>query len=939
MSPVLPEPLNEAYRNALLAHQSGRLPEAIAGYWRVLALDPSHADALYLLGLARHQSGDTVGGEAQILQAIQLREDAFFLEVLARLRQEQNRFDEAEDGYRRVLALLPDSAAALCNLGVLLRATGRLQEAESTLRKAIACHPALVEGHFNLGNLYSEQGRASEAEGAYRHVTAIAPGHAPAHNNLGDVLLRNRRLAEALQAYLRAAELCPDMAEYHYNLANVLRMSHRYPEAEGCYRRALALHPDYAAARFNLAKLLEESGRLAAAESAYRSIIAHDCGAFESQWNLAHLLLSLGRYEEAWPYYESRYNTAWRDAPVRPPAFSFPQWRGESLVGKSLLVVPEQGYGDYIQFVRYAGLAKAAGAARVTLACDAGLRALFAGIDAVDVVSCDRGDPGRHDYWTFPLSFPRWFHTSIDDIPAPLPYLHASPERIRRWRDCLPPAEFRVGLVWRGNPGHENDAVRSLDRLSRLAPLWQFPGVSFVSLQVGKLSDEDMAVMQRHGILPLGRHLRDFADTAAIISQLDLVISVDTAVAHLAGAMACPCWLLLSAEKSDWRWLRNRTDSPWYPGSIRIFRQASLGNWSDPVDELVDVFGDTTRRGARRKHTASEASGERLPAGRNDGDWPTEVHVFYVHSPITYSIALATIKYLGLAHPVLVGGRSISGEGIAAGVEDDGVWSIPGAVALLDAIAAQLPPDTLIHLYLPHTAFLFGKLVKFSQRVARIYYLEEGYTSSMAAALSKPVAAVVRVAVEELMAALERSGARQAWRIDQAEIERINACPDCVFDIQSNKYGGAFAYSPDAFLGMRSVIRVPLEVLENRQAASLVSIAALSNCPDWHKQRDDLCHQALQLILQLRGESPESRCLLKLHPMDYGRLPAWFCQRLADLRLDYDAYCDSCGIDARLEPAQLNFQHYHVVGVSAQRKYVELLLGSHRLTQHFLPQP
>ncbi len=333
---------------------------------------------------------------------------------------------------------------------------------------------------------------------------------------------------------------------------------------------------------------------------------------------------------------------------------------------------------------------------------------------------------------------------------------------MEQWRGRLPVQGFKVGLAWQGNIAHLNDANRSLDALSVLAPLWSVPGVVFISLQKD-WRDEDAGEASLP-ILPLGAAIQDFADTAAIIAQLDLVICVDTAVAHLAGAMGKPCWVLLPATGTDWRWFLDRTDSPWYPRTMRLFRQRETGNWHETAAEIaleLTMYLSFPQE--------SKASGADTYVG---------AHVFFVHSPITYSMSMAAISHLRIAEPILVGGRMMSGENIACTVEDDGIWSIERTCELLRCIARHVPPDANIALYLPHAAFLFGKLIKLSGRVRRIHYLEEGLTSIQASLLTRAMPPTREIDLSRLTRVLEAEGLIDVWRIDRHALARLNDMPD-----------------------------------------------------------------------------------------------------------------------------------------------------------------
>ncbi len=418
------------------------------------------------------------------------------------------------------------------------------------LRRVLELQPDHVEALSLLGNLLQLSKRLPEAETFYRSALKQEPGLVKAYNNLALLLVATKRLSEAETFYRRALELKPDYADAHCNLGALLVVTAQLSEAEICYRHAIELQRDYPEANFNL----------------------------------GILLLSLGRYTEAWPYYEYRYNPNLKDSAIKIPELTYPQWQGESLVGKSLLIWHEQGFGDCIQFVRYAPLLKERGVSCLTLACIQPLKTLLETVAGVDAVIADVEAIAPHDYWVFTLSLPLHFGTGLDTIPGTC-YLHALPAREELWRERLQKENFKVGLAWKGNADNKNDANRSLPGLTTLAPLWFIPEVSFISLQKGQGEDEANNPPKDQPIISLGSEIGDFADSAAIVEQLDMVICVDTSIAHLAGAMNKPCWVLLPAMGTDWRWLRDCEDSPWYP-SMRLFRQKVAGKWDEPVERI-----------------------------------------------------------------------------------------------------------------------------------------------------------------------------------------------------------------------------------------------------------------------------------------------------------------------------------------------------------------
>ena len=401
-----------------------------------------------------------------------------------------------------------------------------------------------------------QAGDPARAMNAYRELLARDDRNGLAHNNLANLLRQTGRFAEAEAHYRRALERMPDSAEIRNNLAGTLENIQQYDRAEIEYRRALALQPDFAAARFNL-------------------------GLF---------LLAAGRYEEGWAHYEAR-STIFREHGTLP----FPQWNGEDLRGKTLLLLPEQGYGDTIQFVRYAGLLKARGVTKLSVICKPELAPLLRTVEGIDALLSEPHQTlDAHDYWDSLMSLPRRLGTTFESLPARIPYLGVFTHRLQTWKERLPGDGLRVGLVWKGSAEHHNDTERSLRHFSDLLPLWSVSGVRFISLQVGDAEAETDQCMTQQPILRLGREIRDFADTAAIVAQLNLVICVDTAVAHLAGALGIACWVMLPRSGVDWRWHRTGVQSPWYPNGMYLFRQQEAG-WLGVVRNVRDALDDATR--------------------------------------------------------------------------------------------------------------------------------------------------------------------------------------------------------------------------------------------------------------------------------------------------------------------------------------------------------
>jgi Tfp pilus assembly protein PilF len=442
-----------------------------------------------------------------------------------------------------------------------LRRQGRLEEAAALLRRAHEADPGNVAALVNLGNALSALGRHAEAAALYGQALAIEPGRAGTLVNLGNALQAQDRPLEAIELYDRALALAPRLAQAHNNRGNALRALNRHAEAIAAFGRALEINPELADAHLN-----EGLARL-----------------------------GIGDFAAGWPKYE------WRDrraAAAPRPASPAPRWRGdEQLAGKVILLHAEQGLGDTIQFLRYAPLVARKGA-RVIAEVQQPLKALAEGLRGVERVIA-QGDPRpAFELQCSLLSLPLAFGTRLETIPAEIPYLAAAPERIAQWRARLGEQRaFRVGIVAAGRPGHRNDRNRSMP-MARLAGALLAPDeLELVSLQPALDERDARALGSRAGFVSLAGQLKDFSDTAAVVSLMDLVVSVDTAVAHLAGAMGKPVWILLP-HSPDWRWLLEREDSRWYP-SARLFRQAQIGDWQPVLErvrrELLQVARDADR--------------------------------------------------------------------------------------------------------------------------------------------------------------------------------------------------------------------------------------------------------------------------------------------------------------------------------------------------------
>ena len=455
----------------------------------------------------------------------------------------------------------------------------------------MAQHLPDAQALFFDGTQRLAAGDAAGAETCLRAALALAPTLAEAHANLGLALEARGALAEAADSYRTSLAHNATLPQTWVNLAGVLLLLRQLDEAEMACAQALRLRRDDPAAWCNLGAVYARMGLELESEEACREAIHLEAGHAKARFNLAYLLLRQGRWEEGWAQFESR---DWYAALERQ--LHCPRWQGEPLAGRSVLVGFEAGHGDMLQFGRYCAELKTRGAGRVTLLCHPPLKRLLATLPGVDTLVAFDEDVPPTDCWTPLLSLPALCQTRLDTVPATLPYLHAEPALLAAWAPRLPTTGLRVGLVWKGNPKFENDAERSLPHLDTLQPLADVAGISFISLQKGAGEDETAPWLATS----LGAQIQDFADTAAIVAQLDLLISVDTAVAHLAGALGKPCWVLLPGYLTDWRWLTERSDSPWYPEVMRLFRQPAGGGWGPVVEAVAAELHAFAARGFGR---------------------------------------------------------------------------------------------------------------------------------------------------------------------------------------------------------------------------------------------------------------------------------------------------------------------------------------------------
>ena len=562
-----------AIEQALRLHQAGQLGPAAAAYLQILAAAPEDFDALQLLGALRLDQGDPASAVPLLERALAQREDAAVRLNLGRARRALGQIPAAEAEFRRAAALAPDLPQAHLFLANLLRETGRLEPALESYGRVVALAPNHAETRLLLGQTLQLLGRLEPAIESYRAGLALAPNHVQGRLLLADALAAAGQLEPAIEAYRQTLAQAPGLAPAHSNLGAALRRAGRLDEALGCFDRAVAAAPGFAEAWYNRGITLRDLGRDGEAEASFRRTLALMPNHALAETDLALVLLRRGAWDEGWRRYEARWRVPGFPGRIDPAAQ--PQWRGETaLAGRRLRISAEQGLGDTIQFCRYAEHAAAQGAA-VELAVPASLVPLLAGqLPGVAVV--DEATPTAPADLHCPLlSLPRALGGPEIEGSA---YLRADPARSAAWRARLG-AGPKTGIVWAGNPVHGNDRNRSI----ALADLASVPGLRCYAVQKHK-SEADRALLAARGIPDLGDELTDFAETAALFAALDLVISVDTAPAHLAGALGRPVWLLLPAI-ADWRWGVATSDTPWY-ASARLFRQTGEG-WGPVLGEMA----------------------------------------------------------------------------------------------------------------------------------------------------------------------------------------------------------------------------------------------------------------------------------------------------------------------------------------------------------------
>ena len=579
------EQSGQSVAQALALHREGRLDEAERIYRRILAAEPAHPEALHLSGLLNYQQGrlaDALRLLAAAMRAKPSSSDAQmdYTLVLTGL----GRHDEALASLDELAAHCADDARWHFNRANAQKELGRYSDALQSYEQAIALSPALFVAHHNRGSALAALDRHEEALASFDRALTLDLATADrigALINRGKMLVKLKRFDEALASFDRVLDLAPDHVDALTRRGVVLAKLGRYEEALAVYAAALRADPDCLDAYVNRGNAFAFMNRFDAALADFAAATARQPDHPGANFNESLVRLCLGDFRRGWEKYEYRWQCG--QYALRRPKLPRPVWRGDiDPRGKTILLYAEQGMGDAIQFVRYAPLLAARGA-KVIVGVHRPLAALMTGAAGVAAVIADGQALPDFDLYCPMLSLPLAFGTEFATIPSTVPYIRPQPDRIAQWQGRLPQTgRLRIGICWAGTAIHPNDERRSIP-LEAFATILSVRDVDFVSLQ-RDVNAAQAAILEAYGVAPLGQEFADFADTAAVVSMLDLIISVDTAVAHLAGAMAKAVGLLVPFSP-DFRWMLRRTDSPWYP-TMRLFRQTAIGEWDGPLNRL-----------------------------------------------------------------------------------------------------------------------------------------------------------------------------------------------------------------------------------------------------------------------------------------------------------------------------------------------------------------
>ncbi len=543
--------IQDLINSALNHHQTGELKKAQGLYEKILKQNPLHTDALHLLGCIFFQEGD---------------------------------LDAAEKYIQKAMSTNPDNPLYHNSLGLVYRGLNRHNEAADCYEKALALAPDLVEAHNNLGIVYHEQGKADSAVSCFQNALKCNNHSPEVHNNLGNALRDQGKLDEAISGYERALELNPEYVEACNNMGVAFHSKNNFDVAVSYYQKALRINPDNTNSHINMGITCQAMGKYSNALEFFQKALEIEPENPDAHFHYSFVLLLLEDFETGWKEYEWRQKKDdWQHVHAFYP--SLRRWDGSSFKGKTLLVHAEQGLGDTLQFVRYLPMVKELGG-KVIFETNKPLFNLFRNMEGIDEL-VPLSSTGRssldYDYDIPLMSLPGLFKTTLENIPFGRSYIDATQEKTDYWKQRVSGTGFNIGLVWAGKPAaHDNRPCR----LKHFLPLFEIPGIRLFGLQKGTASNQILELPQGLSFTNYGEEFEDFADTAGFLENLDMILTIDTSVAHLAGAMGKPVWTLVPYSP-DWRWLLKKEDSPWYP-TMRLFRQPKPGAWAPVIQKISD---------------------------------------------------------------------------------------------------------------------------------------------------------------------------------------------------------------------------------------------------------------------------------------------------------------------------------------------------------------
>ncbi|MCF7976361.1 MAG: tetratricopeptide repeat protein [Phycisphaerae bacterium] len=585
--------MTELLKQAVQCHQNGRLDQAEALYQEALQHAPDHADIHHCLGIIASQTKRHDMALDHLRKALTVSPDvAQFHNTLGIALEKAGLEQDAVKAYEQAIELNPAFAEAYNNLAIVWQGLGNYDKAIEASTQALTLLPEQSGFHNTLGYSLQHKGQTEQALASFKRALHYHPNHPEPLNHMGVIYTELEQYDQAIACLTQAIALATDYAEAHNQLGMAYHGAERMDDAIAAFKQALALEPDFIQALYNLGNVQLTQGLCHQAIETFQQCLALDPDYALAHWNLSHALLLSGQYEQAWPHY------AWRHHPdlaisTYPFPLQGPAWDGHPFPDQRLLIHFEQGYGDSLQFARFIAQAKALGGT-VIVQVRASLARIFetvAGIDELVIVGRDGVAPDmQYDIHTSLLDLPQRLNTTLDTLTSS-PYVTCPQDLTNAWQSRIESPHLKVGIVWAGSPKHGNDKRRSCD-LGHWSPLMALPGIAWYSLQMGPAAAQLSQSPFSEIMTDLSHATADFDDTSAAIEQLDLVITVDTAVLHLAGAMGKPTWALLPYAP-DWRWMLDRTDSPWYP-SVTLFRQNTPGDWQGVLRDVTSRLASLT---------------------------------------------------------------------------------------------------------------------------------------------------------------------------------------------------------------------------------------------------------------------------------------------------------------------------------------------------------